>query len=107
MNRTQTIKKLDKCWAGQVIGGGPCEVCGSRFMVDAHHYIKRTNFNLRWNIRNGIRLCRLKCHKWAESDPKWFAKWFQKNRPADKEYCDRVAKEPIKPIKTYMLKERI
>lgn len=82
----------DKQWSGQVMGGGQwCEVNGETLVkLDPHHYIhKSQSVRLRDEIRNGIRVCR-KCHNQAHKDPKWFADWMHKNRPADKKYCDDI-----------------
>jgi len=75
--RRQSIKKLrseaDKLWKIVVLRNyeGKCYVCGSKFMVDSHHFIpRRISLNLRYNPENGICLCR-KCHSavhW-KSDP--------------------------------------
>ena len=109
MTRTAIIKHLDGIWRKQVLGGSfTCEVCdmSTTGPLDAHHYIKRTNLSLRFNIRNGIRLDRL-CHTRAEKDPKWFAEEFKRIRPIDKHYDDEVAREPIRPWKDWELLDKL
>jgi len=75
--RKESIKKLkketEKLWKLVVLRNyqGRCYVCGSKFMVDPHHFVpKRISLNLRYNPENGVALCR-KCHTalhW-KSDP--------------------------------------
>jgi hypothetical protein len=66
--RKESVKKLKieagKLWKLVVLRNnqGRCYVCGSRFMIDPHHFIpKRISLNLRYNPENGVALCR-KCH---------------------------------------------
>ncbi len=85
--------KADKEWKLQIMQP-TCEVCGSRVLLDPHHYIYRSQSSeLRTNIRNGVCLCRYPCHYKAHTDKKWFSDWMQKNRPADKAHCDNKLKE--------------
>jgi hypothetical protein len=62
------IDTLDKYWrwAIQHKYQGRCAVC-FKPAVDAHHVVKRSqNWFLRWDIENGVALCR-ECHSQAES----------------------------------------
>jgi len=80
----------DKEWSGQIIGGRDyCEVCGKTLVhLAPHHYIYRSQcLALRHEIRNGICICP-ECHNKAHKDRKWIGDWMQKNRPADKKFCD-------------------
>lgn len=75
--KKKSIKKLhqkaDELWKQAVLKNyqGKCYVCGSKFMVDAHHFIpRRISLALRYDLENGVALCR-KCHTalhW-KSDP--------------------------------------
>jgi len=80
--------KCDRLWSEIIKSGGSCEICG-RPVRDPHHVIGRKNMALRWDIRNGVRLCfqhhtggKLSAH----NDPLWFMDWFKNHRPDDYEY---------------------
>ena len=84
----------DKEWGKQVCGGRCfCEICGQTLVIlDPHHYKHKSTYpQLRHEIRNGICICRT-CHIKAHSAGglKFIEDWMHKNRPADKEYCDRA-----------------
>lgn len=91
-------KKCDDLWREIIHEKFYCEVCGKppslkengdRGNHNAHHVITKNNYNLRWDIRNGVNLC-VSCHKFgnpsAHGNPLWFAKWLEINRPEDYEY---------------------
>jgi len=96
----------DKEWRLEVLGGGwSCEICGvssTGAYFHPHHYIhKSQSKELRMNIRNGVRLCRLchdKVHQASKKDEnskliagkEWFANEFQRIRPGDKSVCDEI-----------------
>lgn len=88
MKKTE-IKKLDTLWSAIIRGGGKCEVCGKIGLLNAHHIIGRRNYNLRWDVRNGVCLCP-GCHTFsnrsAHQDPERFHDWLEENRPEDIEY---------------------
>lgn len=45
--------------------GGRCARCGSTH-IQAHHIVRRGKKVLRWDIKNGIALCK-KCHNWMDT----------------------------------------
>ena len=69
------ITKLDRLWAKLVKKDGYCCICGESFRLNAHHYITRSNRNIRWYLPNGFCLCSghhlLKTQS-AHKDPEWF-----------------------------------
>ena len=85
----KTLKnKCDKLWSVIIRSGRVCEICG-RPARDPHHVVGRKNHILRWDIRNGVRLCfthHTGGNKSAHNDPLWFMDWFKKHRPDDYEY---------------------
>jgi hypothetical protein len=72
------MKKIekDKIWSESVAYRAKmvCEICGS-LGCDAHHLFKRRYIKTRWDIDNGIWLCRRE-HIWAENNPRKFKEWF-------------------------------
>jgi hypothetical protein len=55
------MKKADKLWSELILQAGSCEKCGSRTNLQAHHLIGRRNYNYRYDLSNGICLCK-GCH---------------------------------------------
>lgn len=98
--RSTLVKKLDVKWQTQVHKPN-CEVCGHPGR-EAHHFISRSNLNLRWNIRNGFNLCH-DCHEKARSR-EWFKIEMKYKRPLDMEYCERE-QYPIRPWKDCELED--
>jgi len=88
LSRKSLKKKCDKLWSEIIKSGGNCEICG-KHTKDPHHVIGRKNYVLRWDLRNGVRLC-FQHHTGgnlsAHNDPFWFKNWFKKARPEDYEY---------------------
>jgi hypothetical protein len=80
---------------------GLCEVCGAP-ANQVHHYVKRANRRVRFDLRNLISICP-RCHWWAEGKifgvfggHTRFETWFAENRPEDHAYLNEW--ENIKPI---------
>lgn len=105
------IKKCDKLWSQLVIlsAGGKCEKFGSNKHIQAHHIVPRTNWNLRFDERNGIALCR-KCHLyWAHKDSIEFYNWLANYRNSDltylefRRYC--YMKNDYRAIEAYLKNE--
>jgi len=68
--------KLVKLRAGYV-----CEHCGSEKIMQGHHIISSTNWNLRFDEENGICLCRY-CHIfWLKQFPTDYVKWLNEKWP--------------------------
>ncbi len=84
-------RQLDKLWSDIIRSKGYCEWCGN-IGKNAHHVIGRTNYSLRWDIRNGCFLC-VSCHFKAHNDPLGFTKFFRKNRYKDYLYLCKKRKE--------------
>jgi predicted restriction endonuclease len=85
---------LDNLWSKiiRVRVDNKCEVCGSIDSINAHHIIGRSNYLLRWDLRNGVSLC-AKHHKFdrwqsAHLNPIWFDSWLKKYRHEDFEYLN-------------------
>lgn len=41
--------------------GFACAICGARYGLEVHHIVKRRVKLLRWNLQNGLPVCR-ECH---------------------------------------------
>jgi len=69
-------------WGASFHAAGRCAVCG-RTDIEAHHIIPRSHHSYRYEIKNGIALCR-EHHRGKQSahnTPRWFMAWLTKNRP--------------------------
>ncbi len=74
MNKKE-IKKYDKMWSELVLRKYlHCPHCGKNEAMSPHHIIKRRKYSTRWDLRNGIGLCR-GCHFSAENWPVEFTSW--------------------------------
>lgn len=63
--------------------GFKCEKCGNTRYLQAHHIIPRTNYALRYDLKNGVALCR-RCHLfWSHKDSVGFVRWISKKRDMD------------------------
>jgi len=81
------LKKLDDLWSSIIRQKGKCEFCGKTLYLNAHHYIGRRDFKLRWNVDNGFCLCS-GCHTMssifsAHQTPHLFCEWARKVRGED------------------------
>jgi len=75
-------KICDELWKQTVKkhAGFKCEKCGKTEYLQAHHIIPRTNYALRFDLENGVALCR-KCHiYWAHKDAIGFMEWIKDKR---------------------------
>jgi hypothetical protein len=51
----------------RLLNNDRCTLCNSNFKVDAHHFVHRNScWALRWDVKNGIALCR-ECHRLADT----------------------------------------
>ena len=59
MKKSET-KKLDKLWSQSVKNraNNKCEYCGRTDNLDAHHLNNRVIYSLRWDLENGVCLCK-------------------------------------------------
>lgn len=74
MNKKE-IKRYDKIWSEVVLRRYlHCPRCGKSEVISPHHIIKRRKYSTRWDLRNGIGLCR-GCHYFAENWPVDFISW--------------------------------
>ncbi len=71
-------KHCDDLWSELVKlrAGGKCEKCWSTNVVQSHHVVPRTNWNLRFDPENGVALCKKDHLWWAHKDALEFAYWF-------------------------------
>jgi len=61
-SRKDLIKKLDIAWAKKIKEhAGACAICGKESYLNAHHIFSRRYMSTRWDLANGITLCR-GCH---------------------------------------------
>lgn len=92
------VKRCDSEWAicVKLRANGKCEVCPSKFRLEAHHMIKRSQSKaLRHDPENGICLCQ-EHHRWAEEHPNEFRTWLRENLYLKDAYL--TAHEHDKPI---------
>ena len=103
----KTIKKqCDELWSEKIKerADNKCEKCGNRRYVQAHHIIPRTNYALRYDLENGVALCRA-CHLyWAHKDTVDFYDWVTSRRDIEylKQSRHRQSKNDYQAIKIYL-----
>ena len=96
----------DTLWAKIVKdrAGRACALCGSTFMLEAHHMIAKGGCGyLRYSLENGLCLCRV-CHfRFHNIDSQAGWDWLRENRPDDYEYISSHKKKvcPTKSIGYY------
>ena len=92
MNKAQK-KELDDLWKFVIFKkyGKKCAICGAKKYIQAHHFITRSNYRLRWDVRNGVPLCRGHHFFYAHVKPQDFEEWFITKRPKDLLYI-KIAK---------------
>lgn len=72
----------DNKWSRAVkkAAGGKCERCESKYRLESHHVVSRTNDLLRHVLENGVCLC-YKCHvPFAHDHPEEFRLWIIEKR---------------------------
>ncbi len=100
------IKEVDNLWKQAVLkrAGGKCEKCGKDKYVQAHHIHPRTYWSLRFDIENGIALCRKHHIYWAHKDAIDFYNWIKDKR--NLKYLEmsknRQSKNDYQAIKIYL-----
>ena len=92
LNKKHIKKEMSNLWSLIIRSKGYCEICLNPFgRLNAHHIIGKRNYNLRWDLRNGLCCC-VNCHKLSDGsihdNPITFIKWFKAARPDDYEYLD-------------------
>ena len=90
--------KADALWRAKVKARDQvCQKCGYDSTLEAHHIIKRWNLSTRWNVDNGILLCR-DCHRRgphsAHNDEAGFAEWI--NRILGEEQITKLLLETVR-----------
>lgn len=77
-NKRRKIKELDKLWSIKVKERDcKCLKCGKKTDLQAAHIFPRTKINTRFDINNGITLCK-RCHLyWAHKNPVEFTVWIE------------------------------
>ena len=99
----ETLKECDQLWSKLIRkrAGGRCEKCGSTKIVQAHHIIPRTNYNLRHDPENGVALCKRDHLFWSHKDAIGFIEWLNKKHPG--RYKKLRHKRDNKPKHDYTL----
>jgi hypothetical protein len=93
--------KKDKAWREAIkLRDKVCLICSRGEYLDCHHIIPRENKDFRWDIDNGILLCK-NHHKWSRvnsphRNPLIFFEQFKLLRP---EQYSRIKDKYIKSIK--------
>jgi 5-methylcytosine-specific restriction endonuclease McrA len=72
------MRKLDREWSKRVVKEY-CQWCGKYGPTDPHHIIGKAKKRTRWDLDNGIALCR-DCHGRAKSEAKKFQEFIGKDR---------------------------
>lgn len=94
-------KHCDDLWRDliKLRAGGKCERCNSTNVVQSHHIIPRTNWNLRFDERNGVALCKRHHIYWAHKDAIAFINWLNIEYPGRaqsierRRYCEQGKKD--------------
>ena len=103
------VKECDDLWKAKVKerAGGKCEKCGKDKYVQAHHILPRTYWGARFDLENGVALCR-SCHilnkDSAHKDALGFSKWIATKRDVDylESIRHRQSKNDYNLIKIYL-----
>ena len=104
MNR----KICDKLWRDAVIKrAGQCEWCYSTKVLQAHHIFSRTYWAVRFDLENGVCLCRY-CHIFRlKKENREFWKWIETKRNIN--YLEmrksQATKNDYKAIELYLKQE--
>ena len=91
-------KHCDDLWSKliKLRAGGKCERCQSTTVVQGHHVIPRTNWNLRFNELNGVALCKAHHIFWAHKDAVGFTRWLDMRFPGRTEKLEIMRHEKTK-----------
>lgn len=73
----------DRLWAEliKLIHGKKCAKCGTEFNIHSHHLISRTNWNLRFDVDNGLPMCEYHHIIWLKQYPIDYVRWLNKEYP--------------------------
>lgn len=137
MDQSSLRKKFNK--AVRLLWGGRCFFCGHHqdtTLMDVHHIVHRRNRILRWDINNGVLVCRLahpdsptggksSCHDYADSPSgiaqlgqeypfeyltKYkhivFKEFLKENKMTEKEFDAETSAKLDRIIKAYKSEER-
>lgn len=111
MKKKSRVKVCDDLWKKVIKKRADfkCERCGSKEYIQAHHIIPRTDYSLRYDLMNGIALCR-GCHLyWAHKDALGFVNWLKENAIRNYEYLENerggIVKNDYQFIEDYLTKE--
>lgn len=99
-------------WHRDKYRGWPCEVCGKRPFIEAHHFVKKSESNfLRYEKKNLILVCRI-CHGEAhgfnasefnnmvkENKGKEWVEWVGANRYKAFSFSEKFLRSVIKKYK--------
>ena len=91
-----TSKICDRLWKEAIKkrAGGQCEWCMSRQVLQGHHIFSRTYWSVRFDLENGVCLCRY-CHIFRlKKENTEFWKWIKTIR--DIEYLELRKHSPSK-----------
>lgn len=103
------IDECDILW-GEIIrkrAGYKCEKCDGTNVIQAHHIIPRTCWALRFDLINGISLCKQHHLYWAHKDALAFEEWVRTKRDLDYLKLNRHRKtnKDYQLLKIYLEKE--
>jgi 5-methylcytosine-specific restriction endonuclease McrA len=87
---------LDNLWRDCIRerAGGACEYCGKTTSLNSHHIFSRSNYNVRWDLSNGICLCvghHIFGNFSAHKSPLEFCEWLKEVRGNDWYEALRIA----------------
>lgn len=76
----------DALWAEAVKkkAGYVCEYCGAEKSLQAHHIISRVHWPIRYDLENGVCLCRYHHLFWAHREALEFLEWIKDKRDLEK-----------------------
>ena len=101
------IKQLDDLWSllVKLRAGKECEICCKTEYVQSHHIIPRTKYGTRWNLENGVALCRHHHLYFAHKDVLAFYDWIKDKRDLKKLELSRHNKPDKAAIMIYLENE--
>jgi len=78
---TELSEEADILWRKAVKLGQKCEICLSTQELHAHHMHRRGGTRYRWDIRNGVCLCKW-CHAYTHDIEGWIEEQLELRNPA-------------------------
>lgn len=93
--KTNLMDRLDQHWRDQVRerDNWKCRKCGrkkNQWTLEAHHVAARRLMPTRWELLNGLSMCKLPCHDWVTNNPDEGRTWA----------CEVLGEDPYNAVVT-------